>query len=121
MLDKLYNQSMNAHTSPTKQGLPNQSNTEVRITPTKQVLLGIIEKALRSSCVTLHSCVYGWMMTKNMNGELIAMAAPSLEQYLMVVSAPHLRCVGRETMFAIQRSQFFYHGVVHVTLIFHWL
>lgn len=50
----------------------------------------IIEEALHSKCEILHSTVYTWMIEKGLNGELVALASPSLENYLIRVNAPEL-------------------------------
>lgn len=50
----------------------------------------IIEEALHSSCEILHTAVYAWMIEKGLDGDLIAVATPSLETYLIRVNAPEL-------------------------------
>lgn len=50
----------------------------------------IIDDALHSPCETLHGAVYAWMIEKGLHGELVALAAPSLETYLIRVNAPEL-------------------------------
>lgn len=93
MLDHLYNQSISNPLTPSvpkQPGPPIQSSFEVRMKPAKEILHDIIEKALRTTCETLHSCVYFWMIEKNMNGELVALAAPSLENYLIRTKKPEL-------------------------------
>lgn len=50
----------------------------------------IIGDALQAPCETLHSSIYTWMIEKGLHGELVALAAPSLETYLNRVNAPEL-------------------------------
>lgn len=50
----------------------------------------IINDALHSPCETLHASVYAWMIERRLHGELVALAAPSLESYLTRVNAPDL-------------------------------
>ncbi|XP_051175538.1 nuclear pore complex protein Nup154 isoform X2 [Leptopilina boulardi] len=92
MLDHLYNQSISnplTPTIPSKPGPPIR-NTLATNVPAKDVLHDIIDEALHSSCETLHASIYLWMIEKGLHGELIALAAPSLEAYLIRVGAPEL-------------------------------
>ena len=50
----------------------------------------IITDALHSTCEILHALVYAWMIERRLHGELVALAAPSLEAYLTRVNAPDL-------------------------------
>lgn len=45
---------------------------------------------MHSPCEVLHTAVYAWMIEKSLHGELVALASPSLETYLIRVSAPEL-------------------------------
>ncbi|XP_003693542.1 nuclear pore complex protein Nup154 isoform X1 [Apis florea] len=93
LLDHLYNQSISNPLSPTissKAGSPAQNNSTVPVTPAKEILQNIITDALHSTCEILHASVYAWMMERRLHGELIALAAPSLETYLTRVNAPDL-------------------------------
>lgn len=45
---------------------------------------------MKSPCEVLHTAVYAWMIEKSLHGELVAIASPSLENYLIRVSAPEL-------------------------------
>jgi len=45
---------------------------------------------LQAPCETLHSCIYTWMIERGLHGELVALAAPSLETYLSRINAPEL-------------------------------
>ncbi|XP_001605127.2 nuclear pore complex protein Nup155 isoform X2 [Nasonia vitripennis] len=76
MLDYLYNQSI--------------SNSMAVVASAKEMLHEIIEEALHSPCETLHTAVYAWMIEKGLHGELVALATPSLEAYLIRVNAPEL-------------------------------
>ncbi|XP_014228329.1 nuclear pore complex protein Nup154 [Trichogramma pretiosum] len=76
MLDYLYNQGI--------------SNSIAVVTSAKETMHEIVEEALSSKCEILHTSVYSWMIDKNMNGELVALAAPSLETYLIRANAPEL-------------------------------
>lgn len=93
MLDCLYNQSIAnplTPTVPSKPGPPNYNNTVATVTPAKQVLHEIIEDALHGPCEILHASIYTWMRDRGLHGELIALAAPSLEAYLIRENAPEL-------------------------------
>ncbi|XP_058794102.1 nuclear pore complex protein Nup155 isoform X2 [Phymastichus coffea] len=76
MLDYLYNQSI--------------SNSMAVVTSAKEILHEIIEEALHCPCETLHTEVYAWMIDKGLQGELVALASPSLETYLIRINAPEL-------------------------------
>ncbi|XP_011313670.1 nuclear pore complex protein Nup155 [Fopius arisanus] len=93
MLDHLYNQSISnplTPTIPSKPGPPTYNTSSIATAPAKQVLHEIIEDALHSSCEILHASIYTWMIERNLHGELVALAAPSLEPYLIRVNAPEL-------------------------------
>ncbi|XP_012285460.1 nuclear pore complex protein Nup155 [Orussus abietinus] len=93
MLDHLYNQSISNPLSPTipsKPGPPQQIISNIIVPPAKQVLHEIINDALHSLCETLHAAVYTWMIERGLHGELVALATPSLEAYLIRVNAPEL-------------------------------
>ncbi|XP_034940368.1 nuclear pore complex protein Nup155 [Chelonus insularis] len=93
MLDHLYNQSISnplTPTVPSKPGPPTYNTSTTTVIPAKQILHEIIEDALHSPCEILHASVYTWMIEKNLHGELVALAAPSLEAYLIRVNAPEL-------------------------------
>lgn len=93
MLDLLYNQSISnplTPTVPSKPGPPIYNNTIASIAPAKQTLHHIIENALQSSCTILHSAIYRWMIDRCLHGELVALAASSLETYLIRVNRPEL-------------------------------
>ncbi|XP_043796299.1 nuclear pore complex protein Nup154 isoform X2 [Apis laboriosa] len=93
LLDHLYNQSISNPLTPTissKVGSPPQNSSTVPVTPAKEILQNIITDALHSTCEILHASVYAWMMERRLHGELIALAAPSLETYLTRVNAPDL-------------------------------
>ncbi|KAG9437559.1 nuclear pore complex protein [Apis mellifera carnica] len=93
LLDHLYNQSISNPLTPTissKVGSPSQNSSTVPVTPAKEILQNIITDALHSTCEILHASVYAWMMERRLHGELIALAAPSLETYLTRVNAPDL-------------------------------
>ncbi|XP_008546864.1 nuclear pore complex protein Nup155 [Microplitis demolitor] len=92
MLDCLYNQSISnplTPTVPSKPGPPTYNSTAA-VAPAKQILHEIIDDALHSPCEVLHESVYNWMKDKGMDGELVALAAPSLEAYLIRNNNPEL-------------------------------
>ncbi|XP_053970658.1 nuclear pore complex protein Nup154 [Hylaeus anthracinus] len=93
LLEHLYNQSISSPLTPTipsKPGPPLQNASTMSVTPTKEILHDIINDALHSPCETLHASVYAWMIERRLHGELVALAAPSLEAYLTRVNAPDL-------------------------------
>ncbi|XP_029678395.1 nuclear pore complex protein Nup155 isoform X1 [Formica exsecta] len=93
MLDHLYHQSISnplTPTIPSKPGPPLQTTSATTVTPAKKILHEIIGDALQAPCETLHSCIYTWMIERGLHGELIALAAPSLETYLNRINAPEL-------------------------------
>lgn len=93
MLDHLYNQSMSSPLTPSipsKPGPAPHNTSNLPITPAKEMLHEIINDALHSSCEILHTSVYTWMIERGFHGELVALAAPSLEAYLSRVNAPEL-------------------------------
>ncbi|KAK0174071.1 hypothetical protein PV328_007188 [Microctonus aethiopoides] len=93
MLDHLYNQSISnplAPTIPSKPGPPTYNIATTTAIPAKQVLHEIIEDVLHSPCEILHAAVYMWMIDRGLHGELVALAAPSLEAYLIRANAPEL-------------------------------
>ncbi|CAK9797720.1 Nuclear pore complex protein Nup154 [Anthophora quadrimaculata] len=93
LLDHLYNQSISnplTPTIPSKPGPPTQNTSIIPVPPAKEILHEIINDALHSTCEILHASVYAWMIERRLHGELIALAAPSLEAYLTRVSAPDL-------------------------------
>ncbi|XP_014205239.1 nuclear pore complex protein Nup155 [Copidosoma floridanum] len=76
MLDYLYNQGI--------------SNSMAVVTSAKETMNKMIQEALNSSCEILHIATYSWMIDKGLDGQLIAAATPSLENYLIRVNAPEL-------------------------------
>ncbi|KAK1121340.1 hypothetical protein K0M31_010636 [Melipona bicolor] len=93
LLDHLYNQSISnplTPTVPSKPGPPLQNGSTMPVTPAKEILHDIITDALHSTCEILHALVYAWMIERRLHGELVALAAPSLEAYLTRVNAPDL-------------------------------
>ncbi|KAG7189622.1 hypothetical protein KM043_017304 [Ampulex compressa] len=93
LLDHLYNQSISnplTPTIPSKPGPPLHNATITTVTPAKEILHDIRDDALCSPCETLHAAVYTWMIERGLHGELVALAAPSLEAYLTRVNAPEL-------------------------------
>ncbi|XP_076674265.1 nuclear pore complex protein Nup154 isoform X2 [Andrena cerasifolii] len=93
LLDHLYNQSMSnplTPTIPSKPGPPPQNASAMPVAPAKEILHDIINDALHSPCETLHASLYAWMIERRLHGELVALAAPSLESYLTRVNAPDL-------------------------------
>ncbi|XP_071869599.1 nuclear pore complex protein Nup154 [Bombus fervidus] len=93
LLDHLYNQSISnplTPTIPSKPGPPQQNGSTMPVTPAKEILHDIITDALHSKCEILHASVYAWMIERRLHGELVALAAPSLEAYLTRVNAPDL-------------------------------
>ncbi|XP_020280588.1 nuclear pore complex protein Nup155 [Pseudomyrmex gracilis] len=93
MLDHLYHQSISdplTPTIPSKPGPPLQTTSTAAVTPAKEILHEIIRDALQAPCETLHFSIYTWMIERGLHGELVALAAPSLETYLSRVNAPEL-------------------------------
>ncbi|XP_043248349.1 nuclear pore complex protein Nup154 isoform X2 [Colletes gigas] len=93
LLDHLYNQSISnplTPTIPSKPGPPLQNVPTMPVTPAKEILHDIINDALHSPCEMLHASVYAWMIERRLHGELVALAAPSLEAYLTRLNAPDL-------------------------------
>ncbi|XP_011350489.1 nuclear pore complex protein Nup155 isoform X2 [Ooceraea biroi] len=93
MLDHLYHQSISnplTPTIPSKPGPPLQTASTTTVTPAKETLHEVIVDALQAPCETLHSCIYTWMIERGLHGELVALAAPSLETYLSRINAPEL-------------------------------
>lgn len=100
MLDYLYNQSISnsmAVVASAKEmvlktfSVYNKMNLlSSKLNPCILQLHEIIEEALHSPCETLHTAVYAWMIEKGLHGELVALATPSLEAYLIRVNAPEL-------------------------------
>ncbi|XP_076649143.1 nuclear pore complex protein Nup154 [Halictus rubicundus] len=93
LLDHLHNQSISNPLTPTvpkKPGPLSPNASAVSVTPAKKILHDIINDALHFPCETLHVSVYAWMIERRLHGELVALAAPSLEAYLTRVNAPDL-------------------------------
>ncbi|XP_043495408.1 nuclear pore complex protein Nup155 isoform X2 [Polistes fuscatus] len=93
MLDHIFNQNMSSPLTPTipsKPGPALHNTSAVPIILTKDILYEIINDALHSPCEILHTAVYIWMIERGLHGELVALAASSLETYLSRVNAPEL-------------------------------
>ncbi|XP_024941469.1 nuclear pore complex protein Nup154 isoform X2 [Cephus cinctus] len=93
MLDYLYNQNISNSLTPALSSKIGSSlfDAQTAITvPLKEVMHEIIDDALHSPCEILHASVYTWMIEKGLHGELIALAALSLKDYLIRTNAPEL-------------------------------
>ncbi|XP_014476453.1 PREDICTED: nuclear pore complex protein Nup155 isoform X3 [Dinoponera quadriceps] len=92
MLEHLYQQSLSSPLTPTVPSKPGPPllTSITAITPAKEMLHEIIGDALQAPCETLHSSIYTWMIEKGLHGELVALAAPSLETYLNRANALEL-------------------------------
>ena len=88
----------------------------------------IINDALRSPCETLHGAVYAWLIEKGLHGELVALAAPSLESYLIHVNAPELlwqfyernknHAAAAKILYSLSTKAGYIHLIISINLLF---